>query len=101
MPSGEDPIGRSSSAADAGHVMETVTRYEQQDELHEPVKDGRFGRDARQGEHVSEARTDKHDDGDQWEPLVDYVVDPDAVAAAIVDRLLAGRALAPRRPDGS
>ena len=99
MPSGEDPIGRSPTAADAAHVMEMVTRYEQQDELSETVREGRFGRDARQGDHVDEARTDKQNDDDRWEPLVDYVVNPDAVAAAIVDRLLAGRTLAPRRAD--
>ncbi len=97
MASGDDPIGRSPSAADAAHVMEMVTRYEQQDELSEPAKEGRFGRDARQGDHVDEARTDKQSDDDRWELLVTYVVDPDAVAAAIVDRLLAGRALLPRR----
>jgi len=76
MPSGEDPIGRSPTAADAAHVMEMVTRYEQQDELSETVREGRFGRDARQGDHVDEARTDKQSDDDRWEPLVDYVVNP-------------------------
>jgi hypothetical protein len=96
MPSGEDPIGRSPSAADAAHVMETVTRYEQHDELREPVKEGRFGRDARQDEVVDGPQTDNHSDGDHWEPLVDYQVDPEAVAAAIVCRLLAGRSLGPR-----
>ena len=95
MPSGEDPIERSPSPADASHAMETVTRYEQRDELREPVTEGRFGRDARQGENVDGPQTDIHSDGDQWEPLVDYQVDPDAVAAAIVNRLLAGRSLGP------
>jgi hypothetical protein len=74
--------------------MEMVTRYEQQDGSSEPVKEGRFGRDARLGDHIDEARTDKLSDRTD-EPLVDYVVDPQAVAAAIVERLLAGRALGP------
>jgi hypothetical protein len=74
--------------------MEMVTRYEQQDGISEPVKEGRFGRDARLGDHIDEARTDTLSDGTD-EPLVDYVVDPQAVAAAIVERLLAGRALGP------
>ena len=79
--------------------METVTRYEQQDEACESVKEGRFGRDARLGDHLENAGTDKlTDDRDEREPLVDYMVDPDAVAAAIVERLLAGRTFGPRRP---
>lgn len=35
------------------------------------------------------------DDDREKPPTVGYVVDPDAVAAAIVDRLLAGRTLPP------
>ena len=93
MPSGEDPIGRPPTGADAAHVMEMVTRYEQ-DGTSEPAKEGRFGRDARLGDHIDEARTDKLTDR-MDEPLVDYVVDPQAVAAAIVERLLAGRTFGP------
>ena len=37
------------------------------------------------------------DDDREKPPKVGYVVDPDAVAAAIVDRLLAGRTIAPPR----
>lgn len=96
MASGEDPIGRSPSAADAARVIEMVTRYEQQDGLCDPVKEGRFGREARLGGDVDGAKTDKQNDGDEREPFVDYRVDPDAVAAAIVNRLLAGRSLGPR-----
>ena len=94
MPSGDDPIGRPPTGADASHVMEMVTRYEQQDGTSEPVKEGRFGRDARLGAHIDEARTDKLSDRTD-EPLVDYVVDSQAVAAAIVERLLAGRTFGP------
>ena len=94
MPSGDDPIGRPPTGADAAHAMQTVTRYEQQDGTSEPVKEGRFGRDARLGDHIDEARANKLSDPTD-EPLVDYVVDPQAVAAAIVERLLAGRTLGP------
>jgi ATP-dependent helicase YprA (DUF1998 family) len=78
-------MDRDSKRADAAHTMTTLLRYQQ--------RAGRFGRELR-GEEV-----ETYDDRD--EPVtLGYVVDADAVAAAIADRLLAGRALVLKAPPG-
>ena len=56
--------------------MTTMLRYQQ--------RVGRFGREVRDEDVRTEA-TREHTRG------VNYVIDPDAVAAAIVERLVAGR----------
>jgi hypothetical protein len=80
-------MDRDSKGADAPHTMTTLLRYQQ--------RAGRFGREIR-GEDVETYDTgtamDKHDQRGASQTL-GYVVDADAVAAAIVDRLLAGRTL--------
>jgi hypothetical protein len=52
--------------------------------------------------HVADARTTTHaDDGQDRFDQVRYEVDPDAVARAIVDRLVAGRTWPALRGDRS
>ena len=90
----EDPI-----PADAAHAMQTVTRYPLQDR----AARGRFGRDV-PGLAANDAQMDarttmQSDDGPDGPEGVGYVIDPDAVAAAIIDRLMAGRALHVRPDD--
>jgi hypothetical protein len=67
--------------------MKAVVRYSQ--------RAGRFGRDSRD-ELVPAADTstamETNDPGKRLEPS-GYLVDPSAVAAAIIDRLVAGRIL--------
>jgi hypothetical protein len=84
-------MDRDSKRADAGHTMTTLLRYQQ--------RAGRFGREFRGDDaETFEARTAMETDDDREKlSTVGYVVDPDAVAAAIVDRLLAGRTIAPPR----
>ena len=76
--------------ADAAHEMKAVVRYSE--------RAGRFGRDSRD-DRVPVADTSTpmeiNDSGKRLEPS-GYMVDPRAVAAAIIDRLVAGRVL-PRR----
>jgi hypothetical protein len=80
----QDPI-----AADAAHAMQTALRHNQ--------RKGRFGRDVRSAdEPTTDARTAMQTEAVRFERL-DYEVDADAVAAAIVNRLLAGGALPPPR----
>jgi hypothetical protein len=67
--------------ADAARAMRTMTRQEEPD----AATRGRFGRDVQAPPERVEA--------------VGYEIDPDAVAAAIIDRLLAGRALRARGED--
>ncbi len=67
--------------------MRTVLRYKQ--------RVGRFGRDVR-GDDVRAgkfARATETDGADERAAAAGYVVDADAVAAAIVERLLAGRTI--------
>jgi hypothetical protein len=73
--------------ADAAHDMTTLLRYHK--------RAGRFGREVRTDEgETYETRTAMATDGArEGSQTVGYVVDADAVAAAIVDRLLAGRTL--------
>jgi hypothetical protein len=85
----EDPI-----CADAVHAMPALTRYE----LEDRTARGRFGRGASapatEDGQMAEARTSMQDDAFE---AVGYEVDADAVAAAIIARLVAGRTL-PCRP---
>jgi hypothetical protein len=96
--SGGDPMAERSRAADTAHVMKTATRYDQ----HAAQARGRFGRDVRPAPAaddvpMDDARTQMHTDraGERFDTAL-YVVDADAVAAAIVHRLIAGRTIAPR-----
>jgi hypothetical protein len=76
--------------ADAAHDMTTVLRYQQ--------RAGRFGREVRGDDAgMADPRTENETDGADVE-TVDYVVDPDAVAAAIISRLIAGRTIPPPAP---
>ena len=99
----DDPI-----PADAAHAMHTVTRYPHQNPAdivgghrQDSTARGRFGRDvpgvAPDDVQMADARTTMQtDDALEGAENVGYVIDPDAVAAAIIDRLMAGRTL-PRR----
>jgi hypothetical protein len=73
--------------ADAAHAMTTLLRYQQ--------RAGRFGR-AVPSEDVEsyEPRTPMTND-DERSATAGYVIDADAVAEAIIARLLAGRTLNP------
>jgi hypothetical protein len=76
--------------ADAALAMTTVLRYQQ--------RAGRFGRDVRGVDEVQmdDARTAMETDcDDDCRRTAGYVIDAHAVAAAIVERLLAGRTLKP------
>jgi hypothetical protein len=77
--SGEDPMRDAARRADAARAMQTLTRHD----THTPAARGRFGRT------LPDVKTT---DADRIVAL-SYRIDPDAVAAAIVDRLVAGRAL--------
>jgi hypothetical protein len=92
----KDPI-----SADAAHAMQTMTRYPQQKDM---TARGRFGRDvpgpAADDAQMADARTTMHsDDVPERADTMGYVIDPDAVAAAIIDRLMAGRTLPTRAED--
>ena len=76
--------------------MQTVTRYEHQDGQGASLGEGRFGRPAGDEADVTEATTPPHPEGKEPTLAVAYMVDTEAVADAIVERLLAGRTL--RRP---
>jgi hypothetical protein len=65
--------------------MTTVLRYQQ--------RAGRFGRDVRGEDDLRTAM--ETDRADERSEAAAYVVDADAVAAAIIARLLAGRTIAP------
>jgi hypothetical protein len=101
----DDPI-----PADAAHAMQTVTRHE----VHpaDPVGGhdqsraarGRFGRDlpgrSADDVQVGHARTTPQaDDTPERAQALGYEVDAHAVAAAIIDRLMAGRTLPARADD--
>ena len=80
--------------ADAAHAMQTVTRYP----LHQKAARGRFGRDvpalAADDVQMADARTTmQSDESRQGAQPMGYMIDADAVAAAIVDRLMAGGTL--------
>jgi hypothetical protein len=89
----DDPI-----PADAAHAMQTLTRYQRQ------AARGRFGRDvpglAADDVQMADARTTMQtDDVPERAVAMGYLIDPDAVAAAIIDRLMAGRTLPARADD--
>jgi hypothetical protein len=86
--------------ADAAHAMHTVIRYPQHEDR---AARGRFGREvpgpATDDVQTADARkTMQTDDALERAETVGYVIDPDAVAAAIIDRLMAGRTF-PTRPE--
>ena len=88
------------NAADAAHAMQTVTRYP----LHQKAARGRFGRDvpalAADDVQMADARTTMQSDhARQSAQPMGYEIDPDAVAAAILDRLMAGGTLRSRAED--
>jgi hypothetical protein len=97
--SGLHPMAEDSSAVDTTHAMKTATRYERQEATR-----GRFGRDVRPAPaadvQMADARTTMQTDGaDARLDPAGYEIDADAVADAILARLLAGRTIALRRPD--
>jgi hypothetical protein len=100
--------------ADAAHAMQTVTRNPLQPadragerehladfvggHRQDRAARGRFGRDvpglAPDDVEMADARTTMlGDDAPDGVELMGYTIDPDAVAAAIVDRLMAGGTL--------
>ena len=81
--SGEDPMRDARKRADAARAMQTLTRHE----THTQQTRGRFGRP-----DVTTVEADRI-------VTLSYRIDPDAVAAAIVERLVAGRALRVRDDD--
>jgi hypothetical protein len=91
--SGQHPMAEDPISADAVHAMPALTRYEVQDR----TARGRFGREvpapATEDVQMAEARTSMQTDADDAFEAVGYEVDADAVAAAIIARLLAGRTL--------
>ena len=95
----QDPMREVRRSADAGHAMQTTLRYEQQDERTRLGQQGRFGR-AHPAEdvHVADAETMSEPDGER-ERYARYTVDPDAVARAILERLVAGRTWPALRDD--
>jgi hypothetical protein len=70
--------------ADVALAMTTLLRYQQ--------RAGRFGRAVPSEDAPTDETGTGQETGERTQ-MVSYVVDPDAVAAAIVDRLLAGRTL--------
>jgi hypothetical protein len=68
------------NGADVARAMTTLLRYQK--------RAGRFGREVRSEDSELDAAIERSE-------LAGYVVDADAVAAAIVERLLAGRTLEP------
>jgi hypothetical protein len=85
-------MDRDSKRADAARTMTTLLRNQQ--------RAGRFGR-ALQGDDLETCESGPaRETGDGGDGLPGYVVDPDAVAAAIVERLLAGRTVVLRRSSG-
>ena len=81
-------MGHDEDDADAALAMTMLLRYQQ--------RAGRFGRDVRRVDEVqmNDAKTVMETGcDDECRRTAGYVIDADAVAAAIVDRLLAGRTL--------
>jgi hypothetical protein len=83
-------MDRDSKRADAAHAMTTLLRYQQ--------RAGRFGR-TMPSEDVEPYETGTPMPNDE-EPALSagYVIDADAVAEAIIARLVAGRTIAPPKP---
>ena len=77
------------TAADAAHAMQTALRHNQ--------RQGRFGREVRSTDgQTTDARTAMQQESERFARF-EYEIDADAVAAAIVSRLLAGGTL-PAKP---
>jgi hypothetical protein len=87
------------ACADARHAMQSTLRYEQQTGPSEPARQGRFGRAPETpNPPVTDSSTPTgRDDRPLPIDVRSYTVDPDAVARAILDRLLAGRTIGPPR----
>jgi hypothetical protein len=79
--------------ADAAHAMQTVTRYQQEDR----AERGRFGRDvlapATEDVQMADARKTMQSEHADDFGSGGYEIDADAVADAIIARLMAGRTL--------
>jgi len=90
----EDPI-----KADGVHAMPTLTRYQRDDK----TARGRFGREVpapvTEDVQMADARTSMQTDADERFDVVGYEIDADAVAEAILARLLAGGTLFARAAD--
>ena len=99
-PSGRDPMAEDPTAVDTTHAMKTAIRYERQ----EAATRGRFGREVQPAPaadtQMADARTTMQTDRAAARfDTAGYEVDADAVADAILSRLLAGRTLTVRRSD--
>jgi hypothetical protein len=81
--------------------MQTILQHEQQDGRAEPGSEGRFGRaPLAEDRQAADAGTTTDPPGEPRRiDLVRYEVDADAVARAILDRLVAGRTLLLRPAD--
>jgi hypothetical protein len=88
----EDPM-----PVDTTHAMTTATRYQRQ----EGLARGRFGREVRPAPapddvQMADARTTMHTDHAEERCMTaGYQIDAEAVADAILTRLLVGRTLTP------
>ena len=95
--SGPDPMAEDPMSVDTTHAMKTASRYDQVEERAR----GRFGRDVRSAAalddvQMADARTTMQTDRTEERfATLKYEVDADAVADAILSRLLAGRTLGP------
>jgi hypothetical protein len=84
-------MDRGTRAADAADAMTTVIRHHK--------RAGRFGREIREDAPMRDAATTIETGGaDAPSDAVSYVIDPDAVADAIISRLVAGRTIPPPGP---
>jgi hypothetical protein len=94
--SGGDPMAEDPIPVDTTHAMTTTARYHRQE-----VARGRFGREVRPAPadvQMADARTTMQTDRAEARiETAGYEIDADAVADAILSRLLAGRTLAPPR----
>ena len=86
-------MDRDPSAADAAHAMKTAIRYRQQ-----VGRRGRFGREVPLAppagdERTGDARTTMDSEGLEGTGV--YMIDANAVAEAILARLIAGRTFPP------
>jgi hypothetical protein len=92
-----DPMDEVRARADARDAMQTTLRYEQQEGHSEPAREGRFGRAPETTDRpVTDPSTSIERDDGQID-VVRYEVDPDAVARAILERLVAGGTIRPLR----
>ena len=84
--SGEDPMDQDPRPADAAHAMTTALRYQ-------PAAGTLRTGGPRRGRKATQGQAMQTDGADERFERLDYEVDADAVAAAIVSRLLAGGTL--------